>query len=172
MIGKLKPEASPEESSPVLKDEKTTGPSLDASAPNTAARSAGATTSVSKAVNEDKKNMPALADRRVSIRAEDLGDTKDPRELPGNRHQQDAEHVQHLRDYGGANSRAGRLLKRDGHQPAPTSRRNVSEDGVPGVLLVPDQPSGTLSNRLTTDPRSRKTRKSTQNWTIGRHDRG
>ena len=92
--------------------------------------------------------MPALADRRFSIRAEDLVDTENPRELPGNRHQQDAEHVQHLRDYGGANSRAGRLLKRDGHQPAPTSRRNLSEDGVPGVLLEPDQPSGTSSNRL------------------------
>ena len=47
--------------------------------------------------------MPALADRRVSIRAEDLGDTEDPRELTGNRHQQDAEHEQYLQDYGGAN---------------------------------------------------------------------
>ena len=42
--------------------------------------------------------MPALAERRVSIRAEDLGDTEDPRELTGNRHQQDAEHEQHLQD--------------------------------------------------------------------------
>ena len=71
MIGKLKPEASSEESSPVPQDEEATGPSLNASASNAAARSAGATTSVSKAANEDKKNMPALADRRVSIRAED-----------------------------------------------------------------------------------------------------
>ena len=114
MIGTLKPEASPKESSPVLNDEETTGPSLDTSAPNAAARSAGATTSVSKAINEDKKIMPALADRRFSIRVEDLGDTKDPRELTGNRHQQDVEHEQDLRDYGGADTRAGRLLSRAG----------------------------------------------------------
>ena len=152
MISNLKPEASPDESSPVLKDEETTGSSLDASAPNAAARSAVATTSVSKAVNEDTKNMPALADRRVSIRAEDLGDTEDPRELTRNRHQQDAEHEQYLQDYGGANTQAGRLLRRDGQQPAPTSRQNASEDGVPGVLLEPDQPSGTSSNRLRSHP--------------------
>ena len=58
----------------------------------------------------------------------------------------DVEQDQHLRDYGGADARASRLLRRDGHQPAPTSRRNVPEDGVPGVLLKPDQPSAQWYN--------------------------
>ena len=63
---------------------------------------------------------------RTPIKAPSLGDTKDPRELTGNRHQQDAYHERHLPDYDGAKALAGRLLRRDGHQPAPTSQRNVS----------------------------------------------
>ena len=61
---------------------------LAASQPNPAARSAGATTSGSEAVNEDSEDMPNLTDGRLSIRAEAVVDTKDLRELTGNRHRQ------------------------------------------------------------------------------------
>ena len=73
--------------------------------------------------------MPALADRHFPIRAGGSADSENLRELPGSRHQQDAEHDQHLQKHGGADALASRLLRRDGHQhqPAPTSRRNVSE---------------------------------------------
>ena len=120
--------------------------------PNQAARSAGATTSGSKAVNEDSENMPILTDGRFSIRPEAMVDTKGPRELTGNRHRQDSEHVRYLREHGDADTPASDLLGRDGTQPAPNPRRNVSEAGVPGVLPRPDQPGGTSSNRLTIHP--------------------
>ena len=100
----------PEETSPGVSIpgpttvETTTGPELAVLQPNQAARSARATTSGSTAVNEDLANMPDLPDRRSSIRAEALVDTKGPRELTGNRHQQDPEHVQHRRDCGGASN--------------------------------------------------------------------
>ena len=57
--------------------------------PISAARSAGATTSGSKAVNEDSEDMPILTDGRFSIRAEAAVETEDLRELTGNRHRQD-----------------------------------------------------------------------------------
>ena len=72
--------------------------------PNQAARSAGATTSGSKAVDEDSENMPILTDGRFSIRAEAVVDTKGPRELTGDRHRQDPEHVRHRQDCGGADT--------------------------------------------------------------------
>ena len=78
----------------------TTEAGLATDQPNHAARSAGATTSGSKAVDEDSVNMPNLTDGRFSIRAEAVVDTKDLRELTGNRHRQDAEHVPRLREYG------------------------------------------------------------------------
>ena len=62
------------------------------------------------------------------------------------------EHVQHHRDCGGADTQATHLLRRDGTQPAPNSRRNVSEGGVPGVLPRPDQPGSTSSSLLTIHP--------------------
>lgn len=96
--------------------------------------------------------MPELPDRRHSIRAEALVNTKDPRELTGIRHQQDPGHERHHRDRDGAHTPATHLLGRDGTQPAPTPRRNVSEAGVPDVLLRPDQPHCTSSNRLTSHP--------------------
>ena len=67
----------------------TTEGDLAAEQPNPAARSAGATTSGSEAVNEDSENMPNLTDGRFSIRAEAVVETKDLRELTGNRHRQD-----------------------------------------------------------------------------------
>ena len=67
--------------------------------PVSAARSAGATTSGSKAVNEDSEDMPDLTDGRFSIRAEAVVETKDLRELTGNRHRQDSEHVRYLREH-------------------------------------------------------------------------
>ena len=70
----------------------TTEAGLATDQPNQAARSAGATTSGSKAVDEDSENMPILTDGRFSIRAEAVVDTKGPRELTGNRHRQDTEH--------------------------------------------------------------------------------
>ena len=70
----------------------TTEAGLATDQPNQAARSAGATTSGSKAVDEDSENMPILTDGRFSIRAEAMVDTKGPRELTGNRHRQDTEH--------------------------------------------------------------------------------
>ena len=57
-----------------------------------------------KAANEDKKNMSALADRRFPIQANGSADTKNLRELLGERHQQDAEHDQHLQEHGNANA--------------------------------------------------------------------
>ena len=78
----------------------TTGSELAAEQPDLAARSAGATTSGSEAVNEDSEDMPNLTDGRLSIRAEAVVDTKDLRELTGNRHRQDSEHVRHLRERG------------------------------------------------------------------------
>ena len=83
-------------------------------------------------------------------------ETKNLRELTGNRDRQDPEHVQHHRDCGGADTQATHLLRRDGTQQAPNPRRNVSEDGVPGVLPRPDQPGGTSSSLLTIHP-ERKT---------------
>ena len=130
----------------------TTEAGLATDQPNQAARSAGATTSGSKAVNEDSENMPNLTDGRFSIRAEAVVETKDLRELTGNRHRQDSEHVRYLREHGDADTPASDLLGRDGTQPAPNPRRNVSEAGVPGVLPRPDQPGGTSSNRLTIHP--------------------
>ena len=120
--------------------------------PVSAARSAGATTSGSKAVNEDSEDMRGLTDGRFSIRAEAAVETEDLRELTGNRHRQDSEHVRYLREHGDADTPASDLLGRDGTQPAPNPRRNVSEAGVPGVLPRPDQPGGTSSNRLTIHP--------------------
>jgi len=120
--------------------------------PVSAARSAGATTSGSKAVNEDSEDMRGLTDGRFSIRAEAAVETEDLRELTGNRHRQDSEHVRYLREHGDADTPASDLLGRDGTQPAPNPRRNVSEAGVPGVLPRPDQPGGTSSNRLTVHP--------------------
>ena len=116
----------------------TTEGDLAAEQPNPAARSAGATTSGSEAVNEDSEDMPNLTDGRLSIRAEASAETEDLRELTGTRHRQDPEHEQHHRDRGGADTQATHLLRRDGTQPAPNSRRNVSEGGVPGVLPRPD----------------------------------
>ena len=75
----------------------TTEAGLATDQPNQAARSAGATTSGSKAVDEDSENMPHLTDG--SIQAEAVVDTKGPRELTGNHHRQDAEHVLHLREH-------------------------------------------------------------------------
>ena len=120
--------------------------------PVSAARSAGATTSGSKAVNEDSEDMRGLTDGRFSIRAEAVVETEDLRELTGNRHRQDPKHEQHHRDCGGADTQATHLLRRDGTQPAPNSRRNVSEGGVPGVLPRPDQPGSTSSSLLTIHP--------------------
>ena len=125
---------------------------LAANQPNPAARSAGATTSGSEAVNEDSEDMPNLTDGRLSIRAEAVVDTKDLRELTGNRHRQDPEHERHLRERGDADTLATHLLGRDDTQSAPNPQRNAFEAGVPGVLLRPDQPSGTSGNRLTTHP--------------------
>lgn len=96
--------------------------------------------------------MPEPPDRRLSIRAEALVNTKSPRELTGIRHQQDPGHELHHRDSDGAHTPATHLLGRDGTQPAPTPRRNVSEAGVSDVLLRPDQPNCTPSNRLTSHP--------------------
>ena len=124
----------------------TTEGDLAANQPNPAARSAGATTSGSEAVNEDSENMPDLTDGRFSIRAEAVVDTKDLRELTGNRHRQDPEHEQHLRERGDADTLATHLLGRDDTQSAPNPQRNAFEAGVPGVLLRPDQPSGASSN--------------------------
>ena len=141
----------PEETSPGVSIpgpttvETTTGPGLTVLQSNPAARSARATTFGSTAVNEDSANMPELPDRRHSIRAEALVNTKDPRELTGIRHQQDPGHEQHHRDRDGAHTPATHLLGRDGTQPAPTPRRNVSEAGVSDVLLRPDQPHCTSS---------------------------
>ena len=120
--------------------------------PVSAARSAGATTSGSKAVNEDSEDMRGLTDGRFSIRAEAVVDTKDLRELTGNRHRPDPEHERHLRERGDADTLATHLLGRDDTQSAPNPQRNAFEAGVPGVLLRPDQPSGTSGNRLTTHP--------------------
>ena len=125
---------------------------LAANQPNPAARSAGATTSGSEAVNEDSEDMPNLTDGRLSIRAEAVVDTKDLRELTGNRHRPDPEHERHLRERGDADTLATHLLGRDDTQSAPNPQRNAFEAGVPGVLLRPDQPSGTSGNRLTTHP--------------------
>ena len=80
--------------------------------PVSAARSAGATTSGSKAVNEDSEDMRGLTDGRFSIRAEAVVETEDLRELTGNRHRQDPEHEQHHRDRSGADTQATHLLKR------------------------------------------------------------
>ena len=96
--------------------------------------------------------MRGLTDGRLSIRAEASAETEDLRELTGNRHRQDSEHVRYLREHGDADTPASDLLGRDGTQPAPNPRRNVSEAGVPGVLPRPDQPGGTSSNRLTIHP--------------------
>eukprot|EP01048_Picozoa_sp_COSAG05_P000298 COSAG05_NODE_8_length_40675_cov_148.837539_7_plen_299_part_00 len=96
--------------------------------------------------------MRGLTDGRFSIRAEAAVETEDLRELTGNRHRQDSEHVRYLREHGDADTPASDLLGRDGTQPAPNPRRNVSEAGVPGVLPRPDQPGGTSSNRLTIHP--------------------
>ena len=86
--------------------------------PVSAARSARATTSGSKAVNEDSENMRGLTDGRFSIRAEAAVETEDLRELTGNRHRQDPEHVRHLREHGDADTPASDLLGRDGTQPS------------------------------------------------------
>ena len=93
--------------------------------PDLAVRSAGATTSGSKAVNEDSEDMPILTDGRFSIRAEAVVETKDLRELTGNRHRQDPEHVRYLREHGDADTLASDLLGRDGTQPAPNPRRRL-----------------------------------------------
>ena len=45
--------------------------------------------------------MPTLVDRRFPIRADGSADIENLRELPGERHQQDAEHEQHLQEHGG-----------------------------------------------------------------------
>ena len=77
--------------------------------PVSAARSAGATTSGSKAVNEDSEDMRGLTDGRFSIRAEAAVETEDLRELTGNRHRQDSEHVRYLREHGDADTPASDL---------------------------------------------------------------
>eukprot|EP01048_Picozoa_sp_COSAG05_P009257 COSAG05_NODE_747_length_7566_cov_10.990759_5_plen_212_part_00 len=109
----------------------TTEGDLAANQPNPAARSAGATTSGSEAVNEDSEDMPNLTDGRLSIRAEAVVDTKDLRELTGNRHRPDPEHERHLRERGDADTLATHLLGRDDTQSAPNPQRNASEASSP-----------------------------------------
>ena len=97
---------------------------LAANQPNPAARSAGATTSGSEAVNEDSEDMPNLTDGRLSIRAEAVVDTKDLRELTGNRHRLDPEHERHLRGEGAVNGTRAAARKM---QRSRTQQTNPSE---------------------------------------------
>ena len=101
---------------------------LVAEQPVSAARSAGATTSGSKAVNEDSEDMRGLTDGRFSIRAEATVETEDLRELTGNRHRQDSEHVRYLREHGDA-----------GHGEGP-QREHRGAAGVGQVPRVPARP--------------------------------